>query len=66
MANFSAIRGCSPRVTYPELAPEAIAAMFRAARPPFIERIADDAFLLDVRAVDDASAFAVSFLGTRS
>jgi hypothetical protein len=40
--------------------------MFRAARPPFIERIADDAFLLDVRAVDDASAFAVSFPGTRS
>jgi hypothetical protein len=41
-------------VTHPELAPEAIG------------RIADDAFLLDVRAVDDASAFAVSFLGTRS
>jgi hypothetical protein len=36
-------------VTNPELAPEAIAAMFRAARPPFIGRIADYAFLLDVR-----------------
>jgi L-seryl-tRNA selenium transferase len=54
------------RVTHPELAPEAIAAMFRAARPPVIGRIADDAFLLDVRAVDDASVFAVSFPGTRS
>ena len=49
-------------MTQPELAPEAIAAMFRAAGPPLIGRIADDAFLLDVRAVDDASAFAVSFL----
>ena len=38
-----------------------------AARPfPVIGRIADDAFRLDVRAVDDASAFAVSFPGTRS
>jgi L-seryl-tRNA(Ser) seleniumtransferase len=53
------------RVTHPQLAPEAIAAMFRAARPPVIGRIADDAFLLDVRAVDDASAFAVSFPSTR-
>ena len=49
------------RVTHPALAPEAIAAMFRGARPPVIGRIADDAFLLDVRAVDDAAAFAVSF-----
>jgi L-seryl-tRNA(Ser) seleniumtransferase len=49
------------RITHPKLAPEAIAAMFRAARPPVIGRIADDAFLLDVRAVDDAAAFAVSF-----
>ena len=46
---------------HPLLAPEAI-----AARPPVIGRIADDAFLLDVRAVDDASAFAVSFPDTRS
>ena len=53
------------RVTHPELAPEAIAAMFRAARPPVVGRIADDAFLLDVRAVDDAAAFAVSFPPTR-
>jgi L-seryl-tRNA(Ser) seleniumtransferase len=49
------------RVTHHELAPEAIAAMFRAARPPIIGRIREDAFLLDVRAVDDASAFAVLF-----
>ena len=54
------------RVTHPELTPERIAAMFRAARPPVIGRIADDAFLLDVRAVDDATAFAVSFSTTRS
>jgi L-seryl-tRNA(Ser) seleniumtransferase len=53
------------RVTHPALAPKAIAAMFRAARPPVIGRIADDAFLLDVRAVDDAAAFAVSFPSTR-
>ncbi|HEY2526159.1 MAG TPA: L-seryl-tRNA(Sec) selenium transferase [Candidatus Binataceae bacterium] len=53
------------RVTHPELTPERIAAMFRAARPPIIGRIADDAFLLDVRTVDDASAFAVSFPNTR-
>jgi L-seryl-tRNA(Ser) seleniumtransferase len=49
------------RVTHPGFTPERIAAMFRAARPPVIGRIADDAFLLDVRAVDDAAAFAVSF-----
>jgi L-seryl-tRNA(Ser) seleniumtransferase len=54
------------RVIHPALAPEAIAAMFRAARPPVIGRIADDAFLLDVRAVDDATAFAVSFPSTRT
>ena len=45
--------------------PEAIAAMFRAARPSVIGRIADEAFLLDVIAVDDAAAFAVSFPNTR-
>lgn len=54
------------RVTHPALAPDAVAAMFRAARPPVIGRIADDAFLLDVRAVDDAAAFAVSFPTARS
>jgi L-seryl-tRNA(Ser) seleniumtransferase len=53
------------RVAHPDLAAEAIAAMFRAARPPVIGRIADDAFLLDVIAVDDASAFAVSFRSVR-
>ena len=56
-----------PRIELRQLTPEAIAAMFRAARPPpVIGRIAGDAFRLDVRAVDDASAFAVSFPGTRS
>jgi L-seryl-tRNA(Ser) seleniumtransferase len=53
------------RITHDDLASEAIAAMFRAARPPIIGRIADDAFLLDMRTVDDASAFAVSFPTTR-
>jgi L-seryl-tRNA(Ser) seleniumtransferase len=53
------------RVTHPEHPPEAIAAMFRAARPSVIGRIADEAFLLDVIAVDDAAAFAVSFPNTR-
>jgi L-seryl-tRNA(Ser) seleniumtransferase len=53
------------RVTHPEIGPEAIAAMFRAARPPVVGRVADDAFLLDVRAVDDAAAFAVSFPSIR-
>jgi L-seryl-tRNA(Ser) seleniumtransferase len=53
------------RITHPELAPEAVAAMFRGARPPVIGRIADDAFLLDMRAVDDATAFAVSFRAIR-
>jgi L-seryl-tRNA(Ser) seleniumtransferase len=49
------------RVIHPTLSPEAIAAAFRAARPPVIGRIADGAFLLDLRTVDDAAAFAVSF-----
>jgi L-seryl-tRNA(Ser) seleniumtransferase len=49
------------RVTHPALSPEAIAAVFRSARPPVIGRITDGAFLLDLRTVDDASAFAVSF-----
>jgi L-seryl-tRNA(Ser) seleniumtransferase len=48
------------RITHPQRGPQALAAMFRAARPPVVGRIADDAFLLDVRAVDDAAAFAVS------
>lgn len=53
------------RVTHPRLGADAIAAMFRAARPPVIGRIADDAFLLDLKAVDDAAAFAVSFSAAR-
>ncbi len=49
------------RVTHRTLSPTAIAAKFRSARPPVIGRIADDAFLLDVRTVDDPSVFALSF-----
>jgi L-seryl-tRNA(Ser) seleniumtransferase len=49
------------RVTHRSLSPTTIAATFRSARRPVIGRVADDAFLLDVRTVDDASEFAVSF-----
>ena len=49
------------RITHPELSADAIAAMFRRARPPVIGRIRDDAFMIDFRAIEDASALAVSF-----
>jgi L-seryl-tRNA(Ser) seleniumtransferase len=53
------------RITHPTLSPEAIAAAFRTARPPVIGRITDGAFLLDLKTVDDESAFAVSFSAAR-
>ena len=49
------------RLTHRELSPDAIASIFRHARPPVIGRIADGAFLLDLRAVEDPEAFAVEF-----
>jgi L-seryl-tRNA(Ser) seleniumtransferase len=49
------------RVTHPELSPNAIAAMFRRARPPVIGRIMDGAFHLDMRTIEDPAALAVQF-----
>jgi L-seryl-tRNA(Ser) seleniumtransferase len=51
------------RITHREHSPDAIAKLFRNARPPVIGRITDGAFQLDMRAVDDPSAFAVDFPG---
>ncbi len=48
------------RITHPERSPDAIAALFRRARPPVIGRIRDGAFLIDVRAIEDAAALAVA------
>jgi L-seryl-tRNA(Ser) seleniumtransferase len=42
-------------LTHASEGPDAIAARFRAADPPIIGRIRDGAFLLDVRAIFDAS-----------
>ena len=49
------------RITHRDHSPDAIARMFRRARPPVIGRITDGAFLLDLRAVEDPAAFAVAF-----
>jgi L-seryl-tRNA(Ser) seleniumtransferase len=49
------------RVTHPELSPNAIAAMFRRARPPVIGRITDGAFHLDMRTIEDPAALALQF-----
>ena len=49
------------RVTHPELSANAIAAMFRRARPPVIGRIKDGAFHLDMRTIEDPAALAVQF-----
>ncbi len=51
-------------VTHSELSPDAIAALFRRARPPIIGRIKDDAFQLDLRTVEDPAVFAVQFPDT--
>ncbi len=49
------------RITHREHSPDALAKLFRNARPPVIGRITDGAFQLDMRAVEDPSAFAVEF-----
>jgi L-seryl-tRNA(Ser) seleniumtransferase len=49
------------RVTHHEMSPDAVAAMFRQARPPVIGRIREGGFQLDVRTVEDAADFAVHF-----
>jgi len=51
------------RITHREHSPDAIAKLFRNARPPVIGRITDGAFQLDMRAVEDPSVFAVDFPG---
>jgi L-seryl-tRNA(Ser) seleniumtransferase len=47
------------RITHSEISPDAIAKMFRHARPPVIGRITDGAFQLDLRTVEDPAALAV-------
>jgi L-seryl-tRNA(Ser) seleniumtransferase len=47
------------KVTHQVLSAGMIAALFRRARPPVIGRISDGAFLLDLRAVEQAASFAV-------
>ena len=49
------------RITHERMSADAIAAMFRQARPPVIGRIHDGAFMLDLRTVEDAAALAVEF-----
>jgi L-seryl-tRNA(Ser) seleniumtransferase len=49
------------RITHPSMAPEAISAMFRQARPPVIGRINQGIFLLDCRTIEDPEALAVEF-----
>jgi L-seryl-tRNA(Ser) seleniumtransferase len=49
------------RIIHREDSPDAIAAMFRHARPPVIGRITDGAFQLDLRTVEDPAALAVAF-----
>jgi L-seryl-tRNA(Ser) seleniumtransferase len=46
-------------VVHPDLAPERVAARFRAARPPVLGRIHDGRFLLDLRSVLDPAELAV-------
>jgi L-seryl-tRNA(Ser) seleniumtransferase len=40
-------------ITHTAIAPQALAARFRAAAPPIIGRVADDRFLLDLRCIAD-------------
>jgi L-seryl-tRNA(Ser) seleniumtransferase len=49
------------RIAHGEYSPDAIARMFRRARPPVIGRITDGAFLLDLRTVEDPAVLAVEF-----
>ena len=49
------------RVTHPNTSANAIAEIFRRARPPIIGRVTDDGFQLDLRTIDDPAVFAASF-----
>ena len=46
------------RIVHRDHSPDSIAAMFRRARPPVIGRITNGAFHLDMRTVEDPTAFA--------
>jgi L-seryl-tRNA(Ser) seleniumtransferase len=50
-----AIESRAIEVTHPTSGPDAIAARFRAGRPPVVGRIQHDRFLLDLRGVHDPS-----------
>jgi L-seryl-tRNA(Ser) seleniumtransferase len=50
------------RVTHPTLTADAIAAMFRHARPAVIGRISEGAFMLDCRTIEDPAVLAIDFL----
>ena len=49
------------RISHPTLSPDAIAAIFRRARPPVIGRVSGGAFQLDLRTIEDPAALAVRF-----
>ncbi|HLW69539.1 MAG TPA: L-seryl-tRNA(Sec) selenium transferase [Candidatus Binataceae bacterium] len=52
------LESCALRVTHPHLSANAIAAAFRRAK--VIGRVHDDAFLLDLRAIEDPALLAVT------
>jgi L-seryl-tRNA(Ser) seleniumtransferase len=49
------------RITHPAHSADAIAAIFRRARPAIIGRISDGAFTLDMRTIEDPAVLAASF-----
>jgi len=49
------------RITHPAHSPERIAALFRRADPAIVGRIAEGAFTLDLRTIEDPSVMAASF-----
>jgi seryl-tRNA(Sec) selenium transferase len=49
------------RITHPAHSAEAIAAMFRHADPAIIGRIAEGAFTLDMRTIEDPAVLAALF-----
>jgi L-seryl-tRNA(Ser) seleniumtransferase len=49
------------RITHPKIGEDAIAAMFRKARPPVLGRVRDGTFMLDFRTIEDAAEIAVEF-----
>jgi L-seryl-tRNA(Ser) seleniumtransferase len=49
------------KITHPVYPPHTLAAMFRRAEPAIIGRISDDAFILDMRTIEDPAVLAASF-----